>query len=378
MTLTAKSTASFLNWQAEYAERRIATFPVEIIPADDGVIKKPMVTNYPRFGRPASAEIARRYPDAVAIGLMAGKRSGIAVNDIDTTDERVLADRLNIHGQTPIIIKTASGKFQAWYRHNGEGRHIRPFGKHIPVDILGGGFVVAPPSKGPRGDYQFIQGNLDDIGNLPVMRNIDVQKIKSSPAISLELPEEKHVPDGKRHKELLRYCMKSARYCDDFDALLDVAKTRNDGYEPPMTDTDVVKIAKWAWDHTEVGQNWFDNPGGLVSTAEYKAMIGSNNDAVLLLGFLRSMNGAQSTFMVANGLADIFGWPPERLAKARRCLEASHLDMVRKYNPKTGPSLYRWRKIGSRFAPEPAKEFTIDGVLKGKHKRGDKRENGIS
>jgi hypothetical protein len=73
-------------------------------------------------------------------------------------------------------------------------------------------------------------------------------------------------------------------------------------------------------------------------------MIGSNNDAVLLLGFLRSMNGAQSTFIVANGLADTFGWPPERLAKARRCLEETHLEMVRKYNPKTGPSLYRKRQ----------------------------------
>jgi hypothetical protein len=33
------------------------------------------------------------------------------VLDIDTTDERVLADAIYRHGATPIIIRTASGKF---------------------------------------------------------------------------------------------------------------------------------------------------------------------------------------------------------------------------------------------------------------------------
>ena len=47
--------------------------------------------------------------------------------DIDTTDERALADALIRHGDTPFITRTASGKFHALYRHNGERRRIRPF-----------------------------------------------------------------------------------------------------------------------------------------------------------------------------------------------------------------------------------------------------------
>jgi hypothetical protein len=147
--LTAKSTASFLNWQPEYAAHNIPTFPVKISPD----VKKPMVSNYGRFGIPASAEIAQRFPDATAVGFMAGKRTGLTVLDVDTTDEQVLADALDRHGQTPVIVRSGSGHHQAWYRHNGEKRSIRPFGTDNPIDVLGGGFVVGPPSWGIKGDY---------------------------------------------------------------------------------------------------------------------------------------------------------------------------------------------------------------------------------
>jgi hypothetical protein len=69
--------------------------------------KKPMVSNYGRFGLPASAEIARKYPDATAIGFMAGRRTGLTVLDIDTTDDRILADALDRHGPTQVIVRLA-------------------------------------------------------------------------------------------------------------------------------------------------------------------------------------------------------------------------------------------------------------------------------
>src|SRR3974390_3227946 len=95
---------SFGYWQPIYAERGIATFPV-------GPNKKPIVSRYNRFGLRASSEIARKYPEAPAIGFLCGSRSGVTVLDVDTTDERVLADALDRHGKTPIIARTASGKF---------------------------------------------------------------------------------------------------------------------------------------------------------------------------------------------------------------------------------------------------------------------------
>jgi hypothetical protein len=164
MSITANSTASFLNWQSSYAERGIATFPVR----DD---KVPAIRCYQRVGQRGSGELASKFPDAPAIGFMCGRRSGITVLDVDCKDERVLADALDHHGTTRIIARSGSGNFQAWYKHNGERRQIRPWAGR-PIDVLGGGFVVAPPSRVVKGQYQFIQGGLDDLDRLPVMQGM--------------------------------------------------------------------------------------------------------------------------------------------------------------------------------------------------------------
>src|ERR1700732_2170966 len=101
--ITLNSSQSFGCWQPLYADHHIATFPVRV--SADG--KKPMVSNYGRFGLPASAEISKKYPDATAIGFMAGKRTKLTVLDVDTTDERVLADAQYRHGPSPVIVKSA-------------------------------------------------------------------------------------------------------------------------------------------------------------------------------------------------------------------------------------------------------------------------------
>src|SRR5262249_7329460 len=152
---------SYQYWQADYAAHGVATFPVD-------ANKRPMVSRYSKFGLVGSAKIAGKFANAPAIGFMCGKRSGVTVLDVDTTDERVLADAVERHGRTPIIARSGSGHYQAWYRHAGERRLIRPR-RDVPIDILGGGFVVAPPSRTAKGGYQFIQGSLDDLDSLPTL-----------------------------------------------------------------------------------------------------------------------------------------------------------------------------------------------------------------
>src|SRR5262249_37149172 len=118
----------FQTFQPEYAAHRIATFPVD---AD----KRPAVRGYPRMGLHASRELACKFADAPALGFMCGRRSGVTVLDIDTSDECLVADVLSRHGPTPIIVHTASGNWHAWYRHNDERRRIRPWGD-LPIDLL--------------------------------------------------------------------------------------------------------------------------------------------------------------------------------------------------------------------------------------------------
>ena len=159
----------FAKNQPVYAHYGIATFPVR---GD----KTPAVKRYGEIRVPGSAKLAARGNLGALNGIayMTNARTKVAVLDIDTTDENVLADALNRHGSTPIIERTASGKFHAWYRFNGEYRKIRPWGNELPIDLLGqGGLVIVHPSKFDAGEYSLARGHLDDLDRLPVMRGLD-------------------------------------------------------------------------------------------------------------------------------------------------------------------------------------------------------------
>jgi Bifunctional DNA primase/polymerase, N-terminal/Primase C terminal 1 (PriCT-1) len=324
---------SFRDWQPRYAAHGIATFPVRV--CDDG--KVPAIRGWQRVGLPGSATLAQRFADADAFGFCAGQRSGLTILDVDTNDERTLADALDHHGHTQIIVRSGSGNYQAWYRWNGEKRQIRPDSEK-PIDILGGGFVVAPPSRGINSNYQFIEGGLGDLDHLPVLRSIETPP---SPLSSASIPNEA-LTEGGRNNTLWRHCMRSARYCDNLDALLDVARTRNEDFLPPLTESEVVKTARSAWDYTQRGQNRFGRPGVFFEAKEATDLICSDPDAFMLLAFLLANNGPASTFMAANGLAEPLGWSRKRLARTRRRLEGAYIKMVRRPTTFKGPAMYRW------------------------------------
>ena len=152
-----KNLGVFAVHQPAYAERNIPTFPL----SDN---KVPALSNYQKIGLPASSKLAlnHRFRSASGLGFMTNARTRIAVLDVDTTDERVLADAMIRHCSTPVVARTASGKFH-YYRHNGEHRKIRPF-NNLPIDVLGdNGLVVATPSRFEKGTYSFVQGSLDDL-----------------------------------------------------------------------------------------------------------------------------------------------------------------------------------------------------------------------
>ena len=201
----------FANYQPVYAEHGIATFPL-----NDN--KRPAVKGWNKIGLPASAKFAAKFTEANALGFLTNKRNGLTVLDIDTTDEKVLSDALALHGETPMIVRTASGKAHAYYRHNGERRRIRPW-DGLPIDVLGvGGLVVAPPTLVAKGEYHFTQGSLDDINRLPVMRGLDpsfyVSPQSATPELVLpddviandnEAAQASPIPEGERNNQLWRF-----------------------------------------------------------------------------------------------------------------------------------------------------------------------------
>jgi hypothetical protein len=347
--LTASSSIGvFGQWQPKYAERGIATFPVKIYRGDDGkAIKRPAVKRWQRFGLNGSSQVARKFSDASAFGHVLGPGTGITVLDSDCPDERVLADAMREHGESPVIIRSGSGNYQAWYRHNGETRKTRIGDR--PLDILGAGYVVAPPSQGLAGAYQFVQGGLDDLRDLPRLQNLPPQlyvhyeapqlhaDYKSPPSVTFE-----NVPEGKRGDMLFRYCLQAALSCETRDDLLAQAKAVNATYLPPMSDNDVIRAVESAWDKECTGNNWAGRGGRIIITHEdVDLLMREEPDAFLLLSKLKRHHWGRD-FVVANAMANTMGWGEKRLARAREILIARGRIIQIRHATFRAPARFQW------------------------------------
>ncbi|KEP68025.1 hypothetical protein DL1_16585 [Thioclava dalianensis] len=321
---------SFARWQPHYAAAGVATFPVT-------PEKTPAVTNYLKIGLPASQLLAGRFGSSQALGFAPGPKSGLTILDVDTTDERILADALDRHGQTPVIVRSAQGRWHAYYKHNGERRRIRPDAS-VPVDILGGGYAVAPPSRVSLGQYGFVSGSLEDLPDLPVMRAANEPDKAPREAVGI----------GQRNDTLWRRCMAQARHCDDFEAMLDVAFTEAEAMFPPLPEGEVVKVARSAWSYTERGENWFGSGKRVASHFdEIDGLMMDAPDAYILLTYLRRHYGSFTTFTAPNDMGERFGWTPKRMARARGVLIAQGL--IEELHPASsyhGAAVYGWAKGG--------------------------------
>jgi hypothetical protein len=327
--VTGEAPTVFAHWQPRYAERGIATFSAN---GD----KKPKVRNYSRTSLRGSCALARKFPQSEGFGFVAGERNRVTVLDIDTSREAVLVDALNRHGHTKIVVRTPSGGFHAYYRHNGEKRRVRPE-LNRPVDILGGGLVIAPPSRSSKGCYEFIQGRLEDLDilNLPVIKGLCVPS---------DLPKDK-IAEGHRNNLLWRHCMRHAPRCDDFESLLDVARTFNgERMMAPLSDVEVVKAASSAWNYTVAGKNYFNAPVTPLRHEEIDALALQDPEAFALLAYLRRCHWNRETFALTKAFAQKIGWWPRRLRGATRSLvEFGVIECInRGGRGPHDPPQYRW------------------------------------
>ena len=153
----------FLEAAPQYAAAGIAVVPLG---GEDG--KRPLVKQPQRFGIRGSQEIAFKFPDA-NVGVWCGRKNGLTVVDIDSTDVSEVRWVLDNLAPSPVISRTGSSHHHVYYGHDGEGRHINAFPGH-KIDLLGNGLCVAPPSVRPGGGrYEFVQGGLADLRRLPVI-----------------------------------------------------------------------------------------------------------------------------------------------------------------------------------------------------------------
>lgn len=293
-----------------FANAGLPVFPV------DTKAKRPAVRGW----QDATARRARGWASkpklaaADGLGIVMGAPSGLVEVDVDAVGDAWVQAAVERFGDTPIIIRTASGKAKLWFRHNGEGRSIRPF-PGLPVDILGGGFTIAPPSW--RDDlgasYTFVRGGVADLRNLPVMRPAECLK---------RVPEA--VRQGDRNTALFRHCMTQARHCDDVEALLDVAMTWASCLPEPLSAAEVEQCARSAWRYETRGRNFLGlrKPQLCEADVTMDALLDAP-EALVLLQMFQRWHAHRSTFAIAPRAMSERGsppWPRGKIEAARDVL----------------------------------------------------------
>lgn len=310
--------SAFSEWQPEYAARGIVTFPVRN--------KRPCVKGYLKLGPKVSEQLAIRFADEAAFGF-ACRRNRITVLDVDTPDESLLADALDRHGPTPLIVRSGSGNFQAWYRHGGERRRVRPE-PDKPIDILGDGFVVAPPSRSSKGSYEIIAGSLDDIANLPKMQRAEEYDAAQDRGEVAGHGRSKVEPDnvttaadiGRRNDTMFREAMRQARGCHRLEELMEKTMQANAQLAQPLPPDEILKIVASAWGYECEGKNWFGVGGRVVFAArEVDDLAAQDPHAYALLALLRRHHWGRD-FILAKAYADELGWTLRRFKAARDVL----------------------------------------------------------
>jgi len=323
----------FAEWQPAYAEAGLATFPVEG--------KKPCVGNYNRAGVNASAQWALKFDEANALGFACGPRNGVTVLDIDEPDENLLGDAFALFGRSPVVIRTGSGKFHAWYRHNGEKRKIRS--RDFPgrsVDILGGGFAVAPPSIGAAGSYEFLEGSLADVAALPAML---AARATNDADNKQESPREGALGEGERNDTLWRACMKAAPSCQSLDNLTQLARELNArGGWSPLPDDEVERCAASAWRCQIEGRNGFAGERFVQIDRAAHDILRHDPDAAYIYQLLRAEHWGRD-FCITNSWADSLPLSLARLQKARRFLLANDLIECVRHERRGHAAIYRFR-----------------------------------
>ncbi|MEO1921831.1 MAG: bifunctional DNA primase/polymerase [Sphingomonadaceae bacterium] len=324
----------FAEWQPRYADAGIPTFPVRD--------KRPAVKGYLKTGLKASGQFALKFSDEDAFGF-ACRRNRITVLDVDTPDERILCDALSEFGPTPLVVRSGSGNWQAWYRNGGEKRKVRPDPAR-PIDILGDGFVVAPPSRGSKGRYELISGSLEDLAKLPLMRRREVERAaEATPANDTE-----HVQEGLRNQTLWRRCMAHARNCETVEGLIAfAADTNRTAFAEPLPDGEVLAVATKVWAKQLKGENWFGAGQRVVfDHTEIDGLLRTDPDAFILLTLLRRHHWGRE-FHVANAMAESMpggGWSRKRFADTRSRLERhGEIEMIRPPSSYHGPAVYKFK-----------------------------------
>ena len=299
--------------------------------------------------------LSQQFPSA-NIGIITGELSRVTIIDVD--DLSLLPMALNRFGRTPLQIRSGSRtSVHLYYRFAGEGCPNIRQREGLRIDVKGeGGFVVSPPSLHPDtgAAYDFEVGSWADLPKIPTL---DPSSLPCSEGRHKALGNVARlgvVAVGVRNNTLFRTLLRQAPYCDDIEALRDVAFTVNEhDFDEPLPSVEVEKTLRSAWQYEIAGHNWVGRTGGMIQISGHELdILAPFPDAFVFFAFLRCRHGrSELPFAISpKAMADAQSVPRwtdhRRYRRARdRLVELDFLERVHEGGSRRGdPHLFRFRR----------------------------------
>jgi hypothetical protein len=338
--------------------------PVNDGRADDG--KKPLIKGFNAWRGPPSVRtvelFAQKYPDA-NIAVLPGA-SNLFIADVDSAEQAAEVEEL--FGRTPLHVRTSRGLH--FYYRNARGCDDLPASMRaigLDVDLKAGNSVVlAPPSRHHTGAIYRHEGS--DWHALKHIPEPDLARVRALLARkqTASLRGERFT-EGQRGLGLNRLLCKHAAFTETFDELLDVARTINEDFLPPLDDAEVVKRTRAVWNDVQSGklERWVGCKAvARITKDEISQLCAADRngaDAIALLMTLRAEHGARcrrgETFcIVAEAMQraqTIPGWHWKRIARARDLLlQVGLIELVSPHTLTPGGRLPAQYKLATKSA----------------------------
>jgi bifunctional DNA primase/polymerase-like protein len=348
-------------------------FGIPIIPL--GQDKNPLIGGFKvnKLSVRQSRAYMARFPHSEAFGVPDGRLSGLVRLDVDEPGDAIVAEVIRRAGDTPAKVRTASGKTHLLYRFNGERRlTARPVAEKRPpsnlqpwadlcVDLCGqGGYSVSPPSRCNGGTYELLGDlSLEDLlirrHLLPTVQGLDSRAYlpaqPSSPEFDRGQDETdlREVRPGNRdavfYRKVARICQQVHRAGGAKDDAMNKTKALNSEFPVPLGNDEVERKVNHWWQRTINGENCFGTGHRTPARDWVQDLAATDPSLLALLVWLKKMNGPESEFWIANGMAGdhLTGWwSIDRLRDTRqRAMDGKWIERTAK--AVTGQNaVYRW------------------------------------
>ena len=316
-----------------------------------------------------------RFPHSEAFGVPDGRLSGLVRLDVDEPGDAIVEEVIRRAGDTPFRVRTASGKTHLVYRFAGERRlTTRPIADKKPpsnaqpwddlcVDLCGqGGYSVSPPSHCNGGTYELLgdvslEALLAKRHLLPTIQGLHTRAYlpgvqpNAAPALDFDHEETdlRGVRPGNRdavfYRKVARICQQVHRAGGAKDDAMNKAKALNSEFPVPLGNDEVERKVNHWWQRTINGENCFGTGHRTPARDWVQDLAATDPSLLALLVWLKKMNGPESEFWIANGMAGdhLTGWwSIDRLRDTRqRAMDGKWIERTAK--AVTGQNaVYRW------------------------------------